>query len=76
MEYPVLIGYDPENVKRSAYQSQGARSPREAACKALRKKFLRGEMNDPGTYTVTVLVDGEPEAFDVVAEPTIETYIA
>jgi len=76
MEYPVIVGYDPDQVARDEYRSQEATSPREAARKALQNQFRRGERYDPGTYSVTVLVDGEPETFDVVAEPVIETYVA
>jgi hypothetical protein len=76
MEYPVIVGYDPDEVSRDEYRTQEAPSAHEAARRALQRQFDRGERYDPGTYTVTVLVDGEPETFEVVAEPVIETYLA
>jgi len=76
MKYPVIVGYDFDEVTRDEYRPTEARSPDEAARKALEDSFRRGERYDPGTYTVTVLVDDEPKAFDVVAEPVIECYLA
>jgi len=75
MEYPVIVGYEPDEVSRDEYRSQEAASPREAARKALQKQFDRGQRYDPGTYSVTVLVDDEPESFEVMAERVIETYV-
>lgn len=75
MEYPVIVGYDPDKVSREEYRTQEAPSPREAARRGLQRQFDRGERYDPGTYTVTVLVDGEPETFDVMAEAVVETHV-
>jgi hypothetical protein len=75
MEYPVAVGYTPDEIARDEYSSQEAPSPREAARRALKSMYDQGQKYEPDTCIVTVLVDGEPEVFEVMAERVVETYV-